>query len=250
MEDGQNIALRADACEAALVESENTHPSHSLTDENPSRLGFDPVAVAYRSDGWTPDRQRAFIEELADCGIVSDAAARVGMTERSANRLRRRTDARSFSLAWDAAVRMGGERLRSVAFDRAINGSLRRRYYHGEVVDEERVYDNRLLTYLLGRLPALPAPVPWECDPFLATADHGLPAPATIDAPIWRTEDGSWRTAFPPSTNFTGEQHGVFGDRDYHRKLTAGEQVVVEAWIARKRERESRARDLYFDRLR
>ena len=38
---------------------------------------FDPVALRPRIDGWTPARQRAFIEELSDCGIVGEAAARV-----------------------------------------------------------------------------------------------------------------------------------------------------------------------------
>lgn len=249
MEEVHDIALRTGTCGASLCASQEAHLANDPTNEGRSSLAFDPVAVAYRSDGWTAKRQRAFIEELADCGIVCEAAARVGMTERSANRLRRRADARSFGLAWEAAIRMGSERLRSVAFDRAVNGSLRRRYYHGEVIDEERIYDNRLLTYLLGRLPVSGRST-WDSDPFLAAAEHGLPAPETFDAPIWRTEDGGWRTAFPPSENFIGEQHGAFGDTDYHRELTPGEQVVVEAWIARKRERESRARDLYFERLR
>ena len=241
MENAQDVALCPGTSAAALADAERPH--------TPSPLTFDPVAVAYRGDGWTPEKQRAFIEELADCGIVSEAAARVGMSERGANRLRRRADARSFALAWEAAVRIGADRLRSVAYDRAINGSLRRRYYHGEVIDEERVYDNRLLTYLLGRLPT-PGADRWNCDPFLAAADHGLPAPATFDAPIWRTEEGDWRTLFPPPEDFSGEQEGSFGDADYHRELTTEEQAAVESWIARKREREGRARTLYFDRLR
>jgi hypothetical protein len=115
---------------------------------------FTPIQLAHRSDGWTPDRQRAFIEELADCGVIAEAAARVGMTEQTARRLRRRPDAAAFNKAWDAAIQLGGDRLRSIAYERAVNGTVRQRYYRGEVVGEERVYDNRLLIYLPASSPS------------------------------------------------------------------------------------------------
>src|SRR4051812_32119517 len=62
------------------------------------RLDFDPVDLRARGDGWTREKQRWFIEELADCGIVREAAARVGMSEQSAYGLRRRADAASFNI--------------------------------------------------------------------------------------------------------------------------------------------------------
>ncbi len=37
-------------------------------------LDFAPVPVAHRHDGWTAERQRAFIEALADSGSVTIAA--------------------------------------------------------------------------------------------------------------------------------------------------------------------------------
>ena len=37
-----------------------------------------PVALRYRHDGWTPERQIAFIEKLADCGSVTAAASMSG----------------------------------------------------------------------------------------------------------------------------------------------------------------------------
>jgi hypothetical protein len=37
-------------------------------------LAFDPVEVRARVDGWTPDRQREFVEALADCGVAREAA--------------------------------------------------------------------------------------------------------------------------------------------------------------------------------
>lgn len=111
---------------------------------------FDPVPLRARHDGWTPEKQREFIEALADSGVVREAAARVGMTQQSASRLRRRADARAFDIAWEAALRQGARRLHAIAWERAIEGVVKRHYYHGELTSEERVFDNRLLTYLLG----------------------------------------------------------------------------------------------------
>src|SRR5688500_10774268 len=119
------------------------------TGKPPSALDFEPVAVARRSDGWTPGKQRGFIEALADCGVVREAAARVGMSERSANYLRRRDGAASFGRAWDAAMRLGASRLLSVAYERAVLGTVKPHLYRGRLVGEERIYDNRLLLSLL-----------------------------------------------------------------------------------------------------
>ena len=122
--------------------------------EPPSALDFDPVEVSPRCDGWTGKKQREFIEALADCGVVREAAARVGMTVQSANRLRRRPDAANFNRAWELAIRIGADRLRSVAYERAVTGTVRPRYYKGEKIGEDIVYDNRLLISLLGRIEA------------------------------------------------------------------------------------------------
>ena len=53
-------------------------------------IPFTPVPVRARSDGWTVERQYAFIEALAETGIVEDACRRVGMSRTSADNLRRR----------------------------------------------------------------------------------------------------------------------------------------------------------------
>ena len=72
---------------------------------------FDPVPVRARSDGWTPQKQREFIEALADTGVVREAAARGGMTQRSAWRLRGRVDQpRLFSHAVQESLRTMGPR--------------------------------------------------------------------------------------------------------------------------------------------
>lgn len=64
------------------------------TARSPVRAGelptFTPVPrQCARHDGWTPDRQRAFIEALADTGSVAAACKAVDMSERGAYHLRR-----------------------------------------------------------------------------------------------------------------------------------------------------------------
>lgn len=156
------------------------------------RFDFDPVSVRRRRDGWTPERQREYVEALADTGVARHAAALVGMTEQSANRLRRRADARSFDLACTAALRHSARRILDCAFQRAIEGTVKLRYWRGEVVGEERVYDNRLLIYLLGRTAHLLQPTPEEAavaahwDEWVDALGEGRPAP---DLPLPAASD-------------------------------------------------------------
>ena len=83
---------------------------------------FDPVpSLTNRHDGWTPDRQRAFIQALAETGCVSRACASVGMTEVGAYRLRKLPDAKDFARAWADAQAIGVEKLIDIAFERAIH---------------------------------------------------------------------------------------------------------------------------------
>jgi len=64
---------------------------------------FDPVPVRARKDGWTAERQREFIRLLHLKRNIGKAAKAVGMSRRSAYRLRERAGAESFAGAWDAA---------------------------------------------------------------------------------------------------------------------------------------------------
>lgn len=114
-------------------------------------LDFVPAAPRARCDGWTAGRQRAFIAALAECGIVRKAAERVGMTERSARRLRGRADAADFDRAWIEASRLGRSRPPSATWERAVVGIVKPYRYRGEIVGGNRVYDNRLLMLLLGK---------------------------------------------------------------------------------------------------
>ncbi|MFM5894152.1 MAG: hypothetical protein ACKOQM_06940, partial [Novosphingobium sp.] len=118
------------------------------------------VPTRPRSDGWTPQRQRDFLEALAGSGSVAAAARSVGMSREAAYALRRRADARGFAQAWDAARLLAAEHLVDLAWDRAVQGELRPLVYHGEVVAEVRHYYNRLLLGLIAQNRALLAPEP------------------------------------------------------------------------------------------
>jgi hypothetical protein len=71
----------------------------------PPFIAFDLVPVRRRRDGWTPERQFAFIAALALCRCVLEACRRVGMSAEAAYKLARRPDAQSFREAWRAALR-------------------------------------------------------------------------------------------------------------------------------------------------
>ena len=64
---------------------------------------FVPVPVRARRDGWTVTRQRGFVRALGEGVTVAAAAARVGMSARSAYRLHDRPRAASFRKAWRIA---------------------------------------------------------------------------------------------------------------------------------------------------
>lgn len=102
-----------------------------------------------RHDGWTPERQQGFIEALADTGSVKTAARMMTMTPESAYYLRRQPGAESFRKAWEAALALGVQRLEDVAMERALNGIEVPVYHFGAVVGTRRVYNDRLLMFLL-----------------------------------------------------------------------------------------------------
>ena len=70
----------------------------------PPRISFTPVPLKARHDGWTPSRQRHFIELLAATKSVTRACKAVGMSAVTAYALRKKPGAESFAAAWDAAL--------------------------------------------------------------------------------------------------------------------------------------------------
>ena len=122
---------------------------------NPDDYRWVPVRRQARYDGWTEEKQRRFIEVLADTGLVGTAAKSVGLTRESAYRLRRAAGAEAFAAAWDAARHHAGGLIEDIAFERAIKGVAVPVFNeHGEEIASRTRYDNRLLVFLLRRLRA------------------------------------------------------------------------------------------------
>jgi hypothetical protein len=112
-------------------------------------ITFQPVPVRRRHDGWTAERQIAFIEKLADCGSISAAARHVGMSRESVRKLRRRPCGRAVRDACDAALDCGYAEVEESAMERSKNGVARPIFYKGEQVGEWRYFDERLTMFLL-----------------------------------------------------------------------------------------------------
>lgn len=111
---------------------------------------FTPVPKKYyRHDGWTPERQRAFIAALAACGSVTEAARHVGMSHGTAYRLRNDPGAEEFAAAWDAALAKATSRIHDVLVNHAINGAPEPIMYGGEQVGEFRRHNYRMMMWLL-----------------------------------------------------------------------------------------------------
>jgi len=120
-----------------------------LQDMPLAELAFTPVPVRARHDGWTPARQTAFIHRLALCGSVSTAARAVGVTRKSAYRLRERPGAGSFAGAWDNALAMGQSKRVDHAIEQAIAGEIRPVFYRGRKCGEYVRYNTSLTLAVL-----------------------------------------------------------------------------------------------------
>jgi hypothetical protein len=147
-----------------------------------------PVRRKPRLDGWTEEKQRRFIEVLADTGLVGHAAKAVGMTREGAYKLRRSAHGAAFARAWDAARHHAGAFLEDVAFERTLEGIEHNVFNEcGDVVCTRRAYNDRLLMFLLRHLKperyardalAQPAPQPITVEASLREMEPQLPAPA------------------------------------------------------------------------
>ena len=102
-----------------------------------------------RHDGWTVERQTAFLKVLASCGCVTHAARSVGMSRQSAHNLYNRPSAHAFRRAYDAALDCSLRLVEDGLWSRAINGVARPIFYQGEQVGEWLHFDERLAMFLL-----------------------------------------------------------------------------------------------------
>jgi hypothetical protein len=150
--------------EPALEPSEAGEPgAEAPADPHVAAVPFDGVPLAdsrKRLAGWSAERQRLFLANLADTGSVHLASAAARLSARSAYRLRARSPA--FAAAWDTADQLAVGRLSAVAFDRAINGRTEQVWQEGQLVAEKRLPSDRLLMWLLARLDPRRFVAPWE----------------------------------------------------------------------------------------
>jgi hypothetical protein len=115
-----------------------------------SQIPFLPVPRSPRHDGWSPERQWAFVQALADTGSVTQAAGIVGKSVGSANALRRHPLAAGFRAACDAALAQASCTIEEVALDRVLNGEVET-YTRGdgESIERRRPCSDRLLIHML-----------------------------------------------------------------------------------------------------
>ena len=115
-----------------------------------NHIAFTPVPRRRRRrNGWSEERQRAFIFALSRCGSVATAARAVGKTPRSAYLLLDAPEAASFARAWDEAIEEGRERIRTDAFQRALGGVFVPVFRRGKLVRVEHRQSDALAIALL-----------------------------------------------------------------------------------------------------
>lgn len=123
---------------------------HEPLDPDDPLLGFKPVVHKEpRRNTITPPRQRAFVAALAECGIVVQAARKIGASTDALYKLRNRPDGAEFSAAWDAAIDRGVMRLEDCALARAIEGEERMVVSAGKHMGTEVRHNDALVMFFL-----------------------------------------------------------------------------------------------------
>jgi hypothetical protein len=179
-----------------------------------------PVARAARHDGWTPERQVAFLNALATHHNVSAAARSVGMSRSSAYKLRARLKGEPFDMAWGAAFQCAFDALGHAALDRALNGVERPHYYKGELVGTSRVFDERLTVALLAMrhgflrdpLPGTHPGAAYDTDDFRGLVDRVRHGPESWDGYDEEDDESGEEDAGGAYAGFADE--GDDADRD------------------------------------
>ncbi|KQN04722.1 hypothetical protein ASE85_06915 [Sphingobium sp. Leaf26] len=133
----------------------------------------DPIlptaAPRSRADGWSPARQRRFLEVLAASGVIMLACEAVRITARSAYALRTRHDGAAFRLGWDAAILIARARLATDLLARALTGNeetIRKDPDNHEITRHR--HDNRRAMSMLSRLDRMADSPPEGSDAALA----------------------------------------------------------------------------------
>lgn len=107
-----------------------------------------PEPLPEPAPGWTPERIRFFLEQLARSGNVVAACGKLGISRQAAYQLKRRMPA--FALAWDGAILRHRDALVDACMDRALNGVCEEVVVDGRVVERTRA-DGATLRFMMAR---------------------------------------------------------------------------------------------------
>lgn len=158
-EGGPSVSLvpNPTSCPLDFLPDEVTVPAEDAGESH--IIPFKPEP-SRKTGGWSAERQRQFIQALAETGSVHLASRHAGLSARSAYGLRVRSPA--FARAWDTAQQLAVGRLSALAFDRAIHGRVEQIYSDGQLIAERRLPSDRLTMWLLSRLDPKRFAYPWE----------------------------------------------------------------------------------------
>jgi len=110
-------------------------------------------ALRERHDGFTPPKQKIFLQTLRETGCVRDACRVAGITSTSAYRTRRKLP--EFARQWDSALAMAAGDLEAIAFRRAVEGTEQKVIRNGVVVQTTiKQSDSMLRLIVEGSNPA------------------------------------------------------------------------------------------------
>ena len=127
--------------------TEHPNPATFLSTTPTDALGRAP-----RHDGWTPDRQRAFLSAIADGLTVERACRLVQLTVSSAYAFRQRAAGAPFALGWRAATLLARDRVADDLLARAMDGQVTTVTRPDGSTVARHTYDNRTALALLNRL--------------------------------------------------------------------------------------------------
>ncbi|MGK6317979.1 hypothetical protein [Sphingomonas sp. DT-204] len=121
----------------------------------PVNLKHYSAPQSQRTAGWTAERQRTFLQAIAEGATVTDAARSVGLTKQSAYAFRTSARGAGFALGWQAAALLARDTLAETLMERVIEGTVEvvtRSNGDTTVTIERERFDNRLAMQLLNRL--------------------------------------------------------------------------------------------------
>ncbi len=110
------------------------------------------VTPSARSDGWSGEKQRRFLEAVADGATVTDACAVARLSVAAAYAFRRRPAGQGFALGWSAANLIARDRVADRLFARAEEGQEATTTAADGSTRTRNYYDNGLALRLLDRL--------------------------------------------------------------------------------------------------